>query len=57
MLTDLEKFAVMLRWKDSHGRGSTMRIADELRLPRKDVLDYVVQELDGRRIIWRESNG
>ena len=52
MLTKLEKFAVSLRWHDSGGKGSTARIADELRLPRKDVLDYVVQELDGRKVRW-----
>lgn len=43
MMTQIEKFAVLLRWKQSRGKGSTMRIADELRLSRKDVLDYVMQ--------------
>ncbi len=46
MLTHLEKFAVLMRWNDSHRKGSIGRIAQELRLSREDVLAYI-REIEG----------
>jgi hypothetical protein len=43
MLSELEKFAVLMRWIDSHRKGSIGRIAKELRLPKEHVQSFIME--------------
>ncbi len=42
-LNQMDKFAILLRWDASKGKGSIARIADELKLPREDVKRHIME--------------
>jgi len=56
MLSELEKFAVLMRWLDSHRKGSIGRIAKELRLPKEHVQTFIM-EIEAKEAERPSSDG